>query len=36
MPIAEDLFARIVNIPCQPGMADLSDDQIVEVLSGLG
>ena len=28
LPMAADIYARIVNIPCHPGMAALTDAQI--------
>lgn len=34
-PVAKSLYDRIVNVPCHPGMEELSDAAIVEVLEGL-
>jgi hypothetical protein len=28
LPVASDLYARIVNVPCHAGVAALSDGQI--------
>jgi dTDP-4-amino-4,6-dideoxygalactose transaminase len=35
MPVAEDLYARIVNIPCHPGMAEVSTTEIEAFLEAI-
>ncbi|MCP4383172.1 MAG: hypothetical protein GY798_17430, partial [Hyphomicrobiales bacterium] len=34
--VARDLFDRIVNVPCHPGMAEVADGEICRFLKTLG
>lgn len=35
-PRAEEIFSRMLNVPCHPGMAAISDDELRRVLDAIG
>ena len=34
-PVANELFGRVVNVPCHPQVAEVSEDVLFDLLAGL-